>query len=50
MANPIRIGIGAGCMLVGVYVALSEFSVAITISGLVLMAIGIGIIFSAQNG
>ena len=50
MVNSLRIGAGAGCMLVGVYVALSEFSIIITILGLILMAAGIGIIFSTHNG
>lgn len=44
--NPFKIGFGAGAVLIGIYLAFSDFSVWLNIFGLVLIAIGIGIVAS----
>lgn len=45
-ANPWKIGIGTGLILIGAYLSLNKFSTIFTVSGLVLIAIGIGVIAS----
>ena len=46
MKKAFKVAIGAGAILIGIYIALKEFSIILTIIGLLLVAVGIGFITS----
>jgi len=46
MVKALKVAIGTGAILIGIYIALKEFSIILTIIGLLLVAVGIGFITS----